>query len=128
MKSYIRLLLPILFFINSEISAQTYVSGGIYSDTTWTLVNSPYIVVGNIVVFPNVTLTIEPGVVVKLSNNLKIEIRQARLIAEGTISDSITFTANSSSPVVGLWDQILLIGSNLYAKFNYCNFNYFTNP
>ena len=56
--------------------AQTPVSGGIYANTTWTLANSPYIVTGNVVVFPGVTLTIEPGVVVKFDNAMMLEIRQ----------------------------------------------------
>ena len=46
-------------------TAQTNVSGGIYANTTWTLANSPYIVTDTVVVFPGVTLTIQPGVTVK---------------------------------------------------------------
>ncbi len=49
--------------------SQTTVSGGIYSNTTWTLANSPYVMTGNIVVFPSVTLTIEPGVEVRVQEN-----------------------------------------------------------
>lgn len=33
-------------------TAQTNVSGGIYTNTTWTKVNSPYVVTGDIVLFP----------------------------------------------------------------------------
>jgi len=47
------------------ITAQTYVSGGIYTNTTWTKANSPYVVTDTIVVFPGVTLTLQPGVIVK---------------------------------------------------------------
>ncbi len=106
--------------------AQTNVSGGIYANTTWTLINSPYIVVDTVVVFPNVTLTIEPGVVVKFENNKMLEIRQSSLIALGTITDSITFTSNSSSPTMGSWDKIYLHLS-LPSQFNYCNFRYADN-
>jgi hypothetical protein len=75
--------------------AQTNVGGGIYSNTTWTAANSPYIVIDTIVVFPGVTLSIEPGVTVIFNNNLSMEIRQATLVAEGTINDSINFIGTS---------------------------------
>ncbi len=131
MNSLIKVILSIFIFVNVicfTVIAQTNVSGGIYLDTTWTLSNSPYVIIDTVVVFPNVTLTIEPGVVVKFENNKRIELRQARLIAEGTINDSITFTSNSPLPTSGIWGEILLNGGNfqgwLNAKFNYCNFKY----
>ena len=34
----------------TALSAQTNVQGGIYSNTTWTLANSPYVMTGSIVV------------------------------------------------------------------------------
>ena len=52
--------------------AQTTVSGGIYTYTTWTLANSPYLMTNNIVVFPGVTLTIEPGVEVLIMNGNQV--------------------------------------------------------
>ena len=110
--------------ISLSVKAQTNVSGGIFSNTTWTLANSPYIVTDTIVVFPNVTLTIEPGVIVKFANNKRIEIRQAKLVANGTSVDSITFTSDSSAPTVGIYPGIYLNGGNLSSTFNYCNFNY----
>jgi len=50
------------FLASAALIAQTTVSGGIYNNTTWNLAGSPYLVTGSIVVFPNRTLTIEPGV------------------------------------------------------------------
>lgn len=49
--------------------AQTLVHGGLYANTTWTLANSPYIMDGSVVVFPGVTLTIEPGVEIRVREN-----------------------------------------------------------
>ncbi|HRP38235.1 MAG TPA: right-handed parallel beta-helix repeat-containing protein [Chitinophagales bacterium] len=121
------LLISTILFLTLRVGhAQTNVSGGIYSNTTWTLANSPYIVVDTVVVFPGVTLTIKPGVVVKFSDNKRLEIRQAKLIALGTITDSITFTSNSSSPAPGIWSAIFLnkVESTDTLKFNYCNFKY----
>src|SRR5258708_368982 len=113
----------LLSVISFTLSAQTNVSGGIYSNTTWTLANSPYIVTDTVVVFPGVTLTIQPGVVVKFDDNKRLEIRQAILIANGTSTDSITFTSNSSSPHAGSWGEIYLNNDTL-SQFNYCNFHY----
>ena len=59
--------------------AQTNVSGGIYQNATWSLAGSPYIVNGPVVVFPGVTLNIQPGVEIRINNqnnsNIYIETR-----------------------------------------------------
>ena len=47
----------------------TDVSGDITSSITWTLTGSPYILSGTVTIAPNITLTIESGVVVKGKNN-----------------------------------------------------------
>jgi len=101
--------------------AQTNVSGGIYTNTTWSLANSPYIVVDTVVVFPGVILTIQPGVVVKFANNKQIEIRQSTLIANGTLTDSITFTSNAGLPIPGIYSGIYLHNGN-FVSLEYCNF------
>lgn len=102
--------------------AQTNVSGGIFSNTTWTLANSPYIVTDTVVVFPNVTLTIEPGVEVKFDVNKQLEIRQGILIAEGTASDSIVFTSNTV-PISGVWGNVHL-NNAINSSIKYCSFRY----
>ena len=106
-----------------DVNAQTNVSGGIYSNTTWTLANSPYVVTDTVVVFPNVTLTIEPGVVVKFNNTKVLEIRQGTIIAIGTLNDSITFTSNAPSPYAGIWDGVFL-NQCIADTFNYCKVMY----
>ncbi len=118
----ITLILVLFFtFCASFFTAEaTNVSGGIYSNTTWTFSNSPYIVTDNVVVFPGVTLTIEAGVTVKFADGKGLEIRQSTLIAVGSALDSITFTSNSGSPVSGIWTGINL-NSATGNKINYCN-------
>ena len=54
--------------ITLSLFSQTSVSGGIYQNTTWTIAGSPYIVTGSVVVFPGNTLTIQPGVEIKIDN------------------------------------------------------------
>jgi len=118
MKKY--LLFFSLLLLVTNIKSQTIISGGIFTNTTWTAVNSPYIVIDTLVVFPGVTLTIEPGVTVKFDNGIGLEIRQAYLIANGTASDSITFTSNSAS-IPGSWRGVIADTNSI---INYCNFSY----
>ena len=99
-------------------SAQTSFQGGIYNNTTWTLANSPYILTGSVVVFPGKTLTIEPGVVVKVTadntfntgNMLYLEVR-GTLVAEGTLNFPIKFTSTQANPTSYNWLGIKILGS-----------------
>ena len=98
------LLFSLLIGFATIAKAQTNVSGGIFTNTTWTLANSPYIVTGNIVVFPGKTLTIEPGVEVQFvsdmtfntGNMIYLEIR-GNLVANGTASDKIKFRSTTGA-------------------------------
>jgi len=119
-----KLLTAITIFLCSLLQSQTNVSGGIYANTIWTKANSPYIVTVTVVVFPGITLTIEPGVTVKFNNNQYMEIRQGHLIARGKINDSIIFTSNAAVPAKGNWKGIYLNGGTLDSLVNYCNFRY----
>ncbi|MFZ9527888.1 MAG: hypothetical protein ACO27L_08150, partial [Schleiferiaceae bacterium] len=98
----------------TALSAQTNVQGGIYSNTTWTLANSPYVMTGSIVVFPGKTLTIQPGVVVKVQNpgpgNMYyLEVR-GNLVAQGTKTQPIVF--ESAGPDTNYtWSGILVKGT-----------------
>lgn len=67
-------LLTIYLFLVSSTQAQTNVSGGIYQNTTWSLAGSPYIVNGPVVVFPGVSLNIQPGVEIRINNQTSSEI------------------------------------------------------
>jgi hypothetical protein len=107
------------FFIFSGFIAQTTVSGGIYQNTTWTAANSPYLMTGSMVVFPGVTLTIEPGVEIRVTpdysfntGNLRyLEIR-GTLIAVGTDAAPITFkTTDASIQGQQTWYGITIKGS-----------------
>jgi len=63
-----------LMLLLSSLQAQTIVSGGIYQNATWSLAGSPYVVNGPIVVFPGVTLNIQPGVEIRINNQTSSDI------------------------------------------------------
>jgi len=104
----ILLLMPLLSQSNMSVRAApayTEVGGPIISDTTWTLTNSPYIVVANVEVWQGVTLTIQPGVMVKFNKDKLLQVN-GTLIARGTAANPITFTSNQASPQKGDWKNI----------------------
>jgi hypothetical protein len=74
----------------ATVQAATDVTGIINSDTAWTKANSPYDLISSITIASGVTLNIEPGTVVQLSEyHLQVN---GTLIARGTSNDPISFT------------------------------------
>ena len=127
MERYFFKTLVIVLFLGHISDAQTLVSGGIYANSTWSLANSPYVMTGNIVVFPGVSLTIEPGVVVRVRENgvsgtpFYIETR-GLINMVGTSDAPITFRADTATTTVGAWQGFLVKnsqGGNI--NYNYVN-------
>ena len=83
----------LIFVGGLQLALATNVSSIIASDTTWTKANSPYNLVGNVLVNNGVTLTIEPGVTVNL-NSYYIMVN-GTLTARGTSDDQIRFNGGS---------------------------------
>ncbi len=113
-------LLLIIFLVAAlpaAASADTYVSGIISGDTTWTQSGSPYIVTGNILVNNGVTLTIEPGVTVKFDSGTGLQV-DGTLIARGTDTDNIIFTSNQPSPAPGDWGYIFFTDTSTDAAYD----------
>ena len=104
------------------------VAGEITSDTTWEAANI-YILTGKVVVGVGVTLTIEPGTIIKgapgsgsLASALIVQ-RDSKIEAVGTAEKPIIFTAEADNIVVGqtagtnlgpndrgLWGGLLVLG------------------
>jgi hypothetical protein len=103
----------------------TYVEGPITQDTLWTLVDSPFVVSKDIVVYPNATLTVESGVEVQFGGNFSITI-QGRLTAAGTQDKRIEFTSNKYEPQSGDWKTIDFVGPQP-SSMAYCIVEYATN-
>ena len=87
------------------LSAQTNVSGEVSG--TWELINSPYIVVGDISVLGDSLLMIEAGVEVRFDGFYQL-VAYGILSAIGTESEPILFTSNASTPNPGDWYNIEL--------------------
>jgi hypothetical protein len=87
--------------------AETLVSGIISTDTTWTLVGSPYVVTGFTRIF-GAKLTIEPGVEVRVRSAVSgIEfVNGAELVANGTAAQRIRFVADSATQTPGYWGAL----------------------
>ena len=94
-------------YLQSAI-ADTEVSGHITSDTTWTVVGGPYIVMGTVQVLEGATLTIDPGVTVKFNEGLSLNIG-GELVARGTATDTILFTSSNATPQPGDWGSIRFV-------------------
>ncbi|MBI5149746.1 MAG: right-handed parallel beta-helix repeat-containing protein [Candidatus Omnitrophica bacterium] len=92
------------------VAIPTPVSGAITQNTLWTLADSPYIVMGNITVNSGVTLTVEPGVIVKFNGFYAIEMNGI-INAQGTAGNPITFTSAQTAPARGNWNALTLHGS-----------------
>ena len=73
-------------------------AGNVYG--TWTLAGSPYNVQGHITIPVDSTLIIEPGVNIVFQGHYKFNV-QGRVLAIGTVTDTIIFTAANTS--TGWW-------------------------
>jgi parallel beta-helix repeat protein len=110
-----------IMILGLSVSFGQTISGSIQNDTTWTIgtviADSVYIPSGK-------TLTIAPGTIVKFNSGKSLVIA-GKLVADGTLADQITFTANSGSPAPGSWNSIEFQNtSNAGSVFNYCVVSY----
>ena len=94
-----------LNFIVSTYSGSNK-SGTIAVDQTWTN-DKTYHITGNVGVAPGVTLSIQPGTIIKFDGNFNLTVG-GTLIANGTQSQPIQFMSNSAAT----WGQIAFSDSN----------------
>ncbi|WP_025762986.1 hypothetical protein [Dyadobacter tibetensis] len=90
------------------------VTGTITQNTTWTA-NNQYLLSGFVYVAAGVTLTIEPGTVIKGDKPTKgslIILQGAKIMAEGTVDKPIVFTSNQpkGQRKAGDWGGLVLLG------------------
>ena len=99
----------------SIINAQTTIPGG-YVSGTWKASNSPYLIHGDITIYADSKLTIEPGVEVNFQGYYSLAVDGA-LEAVGTALDSIIFTA--ADTVTG-WQGIRIGEGADSTRLDYC--------
>ena len=103
-------------------SDTTYVPPGPISGT-WTLAGSPYLIEGETTVEDGTTLTIEAGVLVEWQGSFSMWV-DGQIVANGTETDSIVFTAaNHSTGWEGVRFDSTLV-TNDTSTFKYCVFEY----
>lgn len=124
--------LVIFLLLNFGVKAQTIIADSVVVSGSWSLSGSPYIVQGRAIVPQGQTLVIDAGVQVRFASNTAIyndaiwdpdtnivgSLRvNGRLIAKGTVSDSIEFIADGQ----GYWGSVFLLGG-VTDSFLYCKF------
>ncbi|MFC1704295.1 fibronectin type III domain-containing protein, partial [Candidatus Omnitrophota bacterium] len=110
---------PFLDGPNGDPTGGGYLYGGTLTDATWTLDQSPYIVLSDFIINEAATVTIEPGVEVKFDGYHSM---RGRIDAQGTSEDMIVFTSNKPSPVPGDWFEFVATSSIIkYAIFEYAD-------
>jgi hypothetical protein len=97
--------------------------GTITVDTTWTVAGGPYILSNNVTVASGVTLTLEPGVIVRFNQGLGMTV-QGRLLAEGTAENPIVFTRNAGAAT---WDQILFTANSTTSRVVHAQMSFFAD-
>ena len=102
MKTKLTLLITLVLSLPSFASASTFATSSPVASTVWTKDQSPYIVNAYDFNVPTgVTLTIQPGVVIKFSqNNIALTVN-GTLNAQGTAADPIYFTSYNDKTVGG---------------------------
>jgi len=108
----------ILIVISVSVFSQTPVSGD--QSGTWASTNSPYQVIGEIIVPAGQTLTIEAGIEVNFQAHYKFTVK-GNLQALGTVTDSIFFTTDNQATG---WGGIRFESSNGISNFSFCRIEY----
>ncbi len=89
------------FYVNDIAYAATEVFGTIDSDTTWTLTNSPYVIASNLSIPTGITLTIEPGSIIKMGSGAAINVSGTLMMGSPTETASVVMTSIKDDSVGG---------------------------
>ncbi len=122
--------LSILFFKPIKVNAISFVPTiEIDRDTVWANISAPYIIDFDVHIWPGVTLTIKPGVIIKLGLGQNFNI-EGSLIAEGESDQPIVFTSfkddsygsdsdnESAQPAAGDWGALKIASEGKFIAKN----------
>jgi hypothetical protein len=96
------------------------------ADATWLNQGVPYVVTDDVAIDNNAEVTIEAGCTIALEPNAEFYVGYSSpggLIAEGTPTDSITFTSSVNPPSPGDWSKLSFYSYSIDSKcrLGYCN-------
>ncbi len=136
-RCYRPIVLFFLLFFALPVSAQAItISGSLLTNTRWTKAQSPVILTGDLTIEPNITLTIEAGVVIQAKNNQDSQVSgqntaRVELIVKGTLlvngsnTEATKFSCETTGSI-GCWQGIIVpVGGK--ATLNYADIRDATN-
>lgn len=109
--------------VTDEVFHGTIIVEDICADQTWTPAGNPYIILNDIEICANTTLTIEPGTYVRFGGQTELRIRAGgSLLAQGTNDNPILLESG------GLWDGLYFMdasnGSSVLDNVTFNNVGY----
>jgi len=116
MKKFKIFIIFVMLIMPANVLA-TDITKNITKDTTWTLENSPYVLIKPIEIEYGDTLTIEPGVVVQMPGAYEnMFTLKGEIIAIGTEDNKITFDGGGNSTFFDATNS----KPNAFANLDYC--------
>ncbi len=101
-----------------------FVRNGNITTGTWLNHGIPYVLGGGNFTVPDLeTLTINPGVTLRIDGNRNFTVLGA-LIADGDPANHITFTSNQTVPAPGDWRRIFFNVADAGTVLDYCDVSY----
>jgi len=104
------------------LNGQTPIPGGEVSGT-WSIDGSPYLIQNTITVPNDATLIIEPGVVVEFQGSYTMYVNGC-VLAMGTETDSILFTAADTNEGFNSIRYLATTNNNDTSRYEFCVFTY----
>jgi hypothetical protein len=117
-----------------EYGEATEILTGIIASDTQLFKKNTYMLLGDVFVTNNATLTIEPGTIIigdfETKGSLTVT-KGATIIADGLETDPIVFTSNRSVKKAGDWGGLIILGDapiNKYESGSSAGYNFTVNP